>query len=166
MRTRLLALIAICLLPVKALSGPDETTQHLMNDSATMLDFGMLRLNLSLEAATLANAYFDWDENRIYIWRYFQENETADVGEETCSQWIGDVRLKSGVNRDTGKPFEKTSLFAGYFAHHSFKRNSAPETLYQDIDKLFVLRCTGQIKGGGFITIFAPLLGSGYSLEK
>ncbi len=46
MKTRLLLLMALSLLPLRAISGPDDTTKHLMKDSVSMLDFGLLRAML------------------------------------------------------------------------------------------------------------------------
>ena len=143
MKTRLLLLMALSLLPLRAISGPDDTTKHLMKDSVSMLDFGLLSLNLFLKGTDYGSAKFDWDKNRIYIQRFFPESETADMAEKTCASWVSKVRKRAGIIPDTGKPYFETSFFAGYFRHNGFVRKPEPETLYQDIDDLFVLTCSG-----------------------
>jgi hypothetical protein len=160
-----LSAVLICLLPSSAISGPDKTTTHLMNESATMLDFGMLRLSLFLDEYETSVRYI-WDENRIQLVRNFHQYADKDLAEESCSQWVTKMRRMAMINTDTGKPYQENSVFANVFSHFGFTSSKTPEGLYQDIDILFQLTCYASIEGGGSLIVSAPLLGANYSLER
>lgn len=166
MFSRLPHLILLCLMPVRAICGPDATTQFLLDDSASMLDFGLLRLDILLSEKQLGTAQFLWDGNIFLISTILTGNETHELAEAACSQWVKDVRIAALVNGATGEPLYKNSTFAPYFDHNGFARNARPENLLQEIDKKFLLKCFSFFQGYEKTTISAPLLGTGYSVEK
>lgn len=165
MQTRLLPVIALCLLPARLFAGPDETTQYLMNDSASMLDLGMLTLNLRLSQNKLGYASYDWDANRIRIkYLLFQELNDEEA-EEACAAWVQRVRVYAGINIKTGQPALETSSFAELFTHYGFQRKSEIDNLRHNIDKMVTLQYQ-HVRSGNPIMVNAPLLGTGYSLVK
>jgi len=165
MKTCLASIFVLFLLPESAIAGPDETTQHLMNDTASMLDFGLLRLNLKLEADNLGTASYNWEENRIQISLFSLEKGTVESAEIDCANWIDAVRVKAGIDLDAGQSKTGSSSFANLFTHYGFERRSVMEGLQGKIDKIITLGCYqwGTKKP---VTIKAPLLGKGYSLQK
>lgn len=165
-----LALI-VALFPSALFAGPDKTTQHLMNDPLTMMDFGLYQIRETLRqsempdgSAMVGGAAFDWDGNRIRIERFQYANTSVDF-ESACAEWISTVRQIAGVNRDTGAAFAGYSNFARYFDHISFNRLNAPEGWQRDLDKLFELKCASYSITPEII-ITAPLLGKTYSVER
>lgn len=54
-----------------AIAGPDATTQRLLDDRPSMLDFGIMRLELHLKnhkyISHNPSVRYDWDENTITI---------------------------------------------------------------------------------------------------
>lgn len=152
----------------EANAGPDATINHLMDDSVSMLDFGILRMNLTLKEKDLGGATYLWDENRIVIshiltLKYFGDHEAA---ENACAEWVKNVRRVAWIDTETGKPTFSTSWFATYFSHNGFKRLSAPQDLDENLDKIFQLKCIAFTEDGQALTVTAPLIGTGYSLEK
>jgi hypothetical protein len=165
MKYRFLVLLPILLTAVPAMGGPDQTTQHLLSDPASMLDLGVLKANLALKERKLGFMGFDWDANRFFIVTWFSDRPDTKVAESDCVAWVADVRELGGIRAETGEPFLDDSFFAGYFSHEGFSRSNAPDTLYSDLDKLFELKCTGFV-GTETVVVTAPLLGTTYSLER
>lgn len=168
---RFTPLFAACIfLAEPVLAGPDQTTQHLIGDSASMLDFGILRIDLLLQKDNLGFANYDWDANRITVQALLFErppttSETENDPEKWCAEWVSRVRLTGGINTKTGEPFGKSSFFASRFGHEGFSRNSEPDDLLQQIDKLINLECYAAVDDKS-VTVTAPLVGTGYMVAK
>lgn len=164
MKVLIAAFFALFLVPERLVAQPDGTTRHLMQDSVSMLDFGLLRLNINLERDNLGLADFNWDRNRIVIHTWLSE-ETRDAAEEVCAEWVSEVRTRGGISRESGKPALESSSFSRLFGHYSFERGNILDGLYKNIDQLFVLECN-QFNVIPPVMVTAPLLGTGYSLRK
>lgn len=168
MKLLLFTFLAFCSLVFRsATAGPDETTQNLISDPASMMDIGILRTEIELKSQNLGHMAFDWDENRLNVHKLIFEGEYPDQAsaELECATWIGKVRGIAGIKKDTGKPYGNHSLFAENFSHAGFQRGSTPENLLVDLDKLFVLNCwvyTPPVS----VEVTAPLLGTSYSVVK
>jgi hypothetical protein len=161
-------IFVICGQPV--LSGPDETINYLMNDTASMMDIGMLRLSFALQRDAIGFANYNWDENRIKISApYLNANgayDTAEAAEKACSKWVTELRRVFGVNPATGKPFwGESSRAADYFRHRGFNKMNAPETLYEDIDKLIIFECYAN-SAESLVKVTGALVAKGYSVAK
>lgn len=125
-----LATSAACLMGVAsaAYSGPDEVTDRLMDESASLFDVGMLRLELRLaeaESIPATSTYYDWEKNQIVIWSVvFESGWTLERATAACDGWFRQIRMLAAVNPDTGVlyPMYKRSSFAEMFSHNGFVR--------------------------------------------
>lgn len=166
----LILTVAITAFP--ALAGPDETTQALMDDSASMLDLGLLRMNLMLASNSLGSASFDWEQNRITVSEYgpdfatfaTKKDKTADDVEIRCANWVRAVRIIAAVNPDDGLAYFGTTSFADMFSHYGFEHGLLKNPS-ASIDGLIQLRCRHFVAQKP-VEITAPLLGKGYSVSK
>ena len=155
-----------CFWSMPCFSGPDATSSRLMSDPATMLDIGLVRLDLWLQAQGLGLSYFDWDSNRIII------EAPADVrdavsepdAEQKCASWINEFRQRTAIDVN-GKPWTGSTQLSSFFRHRGFVPSAEPPTYSAEIDRLFLLNCQGHW-GKDYIVVFAPLLGNTYSVEK
>lgn len=156
-----LVLVAAVGLAGPAGAGPDEAAQFLMKDSASMLDFGVMRLQNLL--GDRAFPYYSWDDNALFLSSYeFSAQGTPDELEKMCADWIASLRDFAGIDPGTGGPkYGEVTHFAFSFGHVGFVRTSAPDDLLKNIDQMFLLRC-----GRGTVEVTAPLRGVGYSLKK
>lgn len=162
-----LAVAAVCLIAGSAIAGPDETTRQLMNDPVSMIDMGVLKGEMLLRAKGLGFMSFDWESNRFHIFNFFFNGDYPDQrsAEAECASWVADIRSLANVSTETGKAIYAHSAFAEFFSHEGFLRTGEPKTLYTDLDKLFVLKCSAYAAGAS-AEVTAPLLGTSYSLEK
>lgn len=114
MRVVCFALYVLGSLPSALEAGPDDTVKHLMNDSASMLDFGLLRLDLILAHESLGTSYYLWDQNQIVIAETFFDTSSRERAEKTCAEWISDVRKLAFVRQKDGKPVFESSRFSDF----------------------------------------------------
>jgi hypothetical protein len=162
----------VCLTATSVQSGPDATTNWLISDPVSALDFGIYRLEQHLSQGWFpigGIVYFDWEANRLVISK-FGGSGTATAVEAGCASWIQSVRNSAGLRADNGLPYGSASSFAQFFSHNGFERTNAPKNLYSDIDSLLTLNCASWFNDGGgktgVVTITTPLLGTGYSVKK
>jgi hypothetical protein len=169
-----LSVIASGLSSTQVLSGPDDTTKQLMNDSVSLLDWGILQITYFRLNGENGNpvgyASYDYDDDRIYI-RSYTTNDAEIDSEKVkaiCGNWIDAVRVSAWVSPTEGKPLVKDySYFASLFRHDGFVRGElADETKrLQELDKKFHIeyfirksdyseryRCTAPLLSIGFAT--------------
>ncbi|MFG6594502.1 hypothetical protein ACGYK4_08145 [Sulfitobacter sp. 1A13368] len=151
---------SIVLAAPTAFAGPDATTNYLMNTPATLLDFGLYKLSLRIQAVN-GNGYaaYDWDNDEIKI-VLFRSLEPKTKSKVACVKAIADTRQAAGVV--DGKSLEEFSSFARMFGHNGFIAGDldAHNKRMQDLDKKFQILCiTPQA------TYEAAVVGSGYSLR-
>lgn len=141
-------------------AGPDAVANYIMDEPASLMDIGMLRLEKRLDGAAWAR--YDWDSNTFLLWTY-RPAADGDPGaqERTCAEWISEIRSLAAISDETGKPYGEFSGFAYMFTHTGFVRKNQPEDLLEQTDRMFQLKCFG---GGEHIE--APLLGTGYSVAR
>ena len=103
---------------------PDETIIRLMNDSPTMLDFGIFRLERFLNSAgenSYSRVTYDWGSNRIIVSNRFFDGHTIKEAEamQKCKIWINAMRELAGINLDTGQlqSWKTSSEFTRFFLH-------------------------------------------------
>jgi hypothetical protein len=168
---KLLSWVMLMLSANNALAGPDATTQYLVDTPVTMMDLGILPLSLALETnnGPGGRVRYDWDSNRIVFEAPFSVEyatyTTAEDAENACATWIGLVKSQFAVNNQTGLPIFETSIAATFFQHQGFNLKNEPITLFQDLDKIFVVRCNA--KGPERRDMLSsPLVAKGYSISK
>jgi hypothetical protein len=175
-------MLSISLLPFfpeTALAGPDEITQPLMNDTVSMLDFGIFRLQNKidvLEDLPLTYVGFDWERNLIVISGWINEGQRpASDFHSTCVDWFARVRMQAGVDPASGKLYEILSYshFADLFSHFGFERtlsNKKPNELLAALDGKFFLELhwfgsRGLPSTGVGATCSGPMIDSGFSTK-
>lgn len=167
---------AIVLVGATAMADPDSTSDRFLNDSPSMMDWGILRLELALQSYGIlvhGSVSYDWSRNRIDITRTesVAESVSRSEMEGLCRDWFQAVRSFALIDPETGSlsgPFGYTE-FAGYFGHIGFGRTlngiEEPQAL-ADLDRIFYLQqyffrrestgpkniavCSGELKSSGF----------------
>jgi hypothetical protein len=149
-----------------------------MEDSVSVLDWGMSRLEERLQAAMDASGLttsiglrYDWEGNRIWLEATLGSGRTNIANARVqCSEWIHIARSWLGVDPRTGAPAlsGQDSLLVTFFSHSGFQRTTRPERLGQELDALVMIagnavaettdgfmpiRCEGRLLGQE--TVFA-----------
>lgn len=176
---RIFSTCAACLvLSHGALAGPDATTNRFLTDSPSMMDWGLYRLEESLAKESLGSprVRFDWDKNRIGIFRTVLVDALDVDAELNCKIWMSDVRVEAGVSPDGGgfwMPGMKASFFAQSFGHSGYteKVNGVEEAdALVELDRMFFLRIEYFAKEAtGYVSRLAchgDLLSSAVAVEK
>ncbi|MGE3424986.1 MAG: hypothetical protein AB7N24_23305 [Dehalococcoidia bacterium] len=174
MRATKVLLLFVMLLPAYGRAGPDSTTNYLMSDSFTLLDWGIYRMQMTLDASKLfeientgvsRSVSYDWDRNRIVVevlsLTESKEDEQFDA-KALCNRLINAARVSLGVHPETGKPLlgGDHSFASGYFSHQGFKLKKQPEDLRAQIDKLIELRAIVYLNLKANRECNGPLLGT------
>ena len=167
--------------PAALTAGPDETTNTLMNDSVSILDWGILRTELYLAQQNLiipAQVSFDWDSNEIRIsaWQFGGNDTTTEVqAKAVCSDWFFGVRVSGGISTETGEPyFSEVSTYANFFGHEGFVRNFDSieyKALLAKLDRKIELSATilmdiSKSDGLQSVKCSGPLLGVGFAVQE
>ena len=147
----------------QAIAGPDVVGNYLMDEPASLMDVGIMKLNALVRPTAFAN--YNWDENSIEITSMnslVKGSPSDDALEKLCADWISSVRVLANIDPLKGAPFYGAeSNFARLFLHSGYQREKQPENMTSEIDRMIQLTC---ILGSTIVT--APLLGTGYSLRK
>lgn len=166
--------IGLSLLPGVAAAQPDATAQRFLEDSPSMMDFGIDRLQIYLHSyrnSEMLAVDYDPAENAILITRLVlvQHDDPLDFAED-CRQWAMIMRSRAAVHDGAVAGGLNHSDFAQFFAHAGPGRTldgvSEAEALAA-LDRLFVLETQyGRYAQGAFLpqiqTICrADLLGTG-----
>lgn len=115
-------------------AGPDSISQYLMDDSPSMLDYGLLRIELELDGNGYAE--YDWDDDEILIFEIdFRFSGGLEEAEQSCAEWISKARILGGVLG--GSVSNGTSRYSQKFLHAGFSRTGAPEDIAVEIDKKY-----------------------------
>ncbi|MGC9447639.1 hypothetical protein [Cereibacter johrii] len=130
-------------------AGPDATANRFINDTPSMMDWGTYRLELRLAAAPelgSPSVYYDWDRNRIIIYKGMIINRESTVKEEDdCRDWVTAIRRAAIVDPETGKlalDGVKSSIFSSFFSHSGFSRSVlgiTEEEALRELDKMFTM---------------------------
>ena len=158
--------------PVQSEPGP--TVTYLLNENASLFDFGMLQLSEHLrllgEKIQSKNpkfsdlhviALYNWDDNRINITAIIVDIKDKIIGVDDCRAILREIRDDAGYDTSNSKlsgfaetVFGSTS-YSSYFHHSDYQRTSEPKNLNQELDKIFRVEVElGKIKCNG------PLVGS------
>ena len=147
--------VALCLANANATrADPGPVVSWLINEPASLLDLGLLRLNLYLEKegvfvqdpeGVTTSAYVDYflEANRIkIIVNYFEQSikKTVEL-REICKRVITRLRRFGYIDPDSGNYGGQNthSKYAEYFSHICYEIKDAPENYRSRLDKLIVL---------------------------
>ena len=174
-----LTLVLIIFVSNTARASPDEVTRKLMNESPSLLDFGILRLQLKMDDLRTGkywpNEFFsptvsyDWDHDQIRItimsFNAFDDKENAMSG---CKDVFSKVRDRGFIDAKTGQLYEISpnpySQYAALFQHIDYQNRIDSDDL-KDFDKKFKLICDVRIPGQSLLLGHVPLLSSKIYVE-
>ncbi|MBL1438363.1 MAG: hypothetical protein COB08_019465 [Rhodobacteraceae bacterium] len=179
-----------------AQAGPDVTTNYLMDEPASMLDIGVLRINMRMSADDELSGFtlsYKFDENvfefRRTTWILYNlldevevvENPTdeqarieilqvaqnAAIAAKECEQYIEPLRAWFGTSGGS-------TLASQYFGHYGYKPANIPDDIYSDLDGKFTIdvllfipqKSRMGINGVVGFSCTAPLLGAGFSTQR
>jgi len=159
-----------------ALAGPDAIGNRFLNDTPSMLDFGMFKLGLDLKERGFMGmaVWYDWDRNRILVRELvLVSNEWAEDPKAHCQSSIRNVRQHALVNLVTGSPLQESGMsgFARHFAHVGFSRTIGgmeEEAALKALDKMFLVRSEiyNYQTNRQVLACEGPLLGTQISYEE
>lgn len=162
-----------------AQAGPDATTNFLMNDSPSMLDWGMFRMEQSLgrhiDYGAQTSVHFSFEDNQIVIRRFrlVADQYDPDALEIDCSEWFSTIRVGGYVDPDTGEIYTEelhNSRYADMFSHNGYTRTVAgtsSDEILPDIDKrIFLSFQTIGPRDELHLTCTGPLLDTGFSTKR
>ena len=161
-----------------AIAGPDATTERLLYDGPSMLDWGIMRLETHLITNQNINhnpsVEYNWDENTITISGYIFSGEVRNEKEarQDCKRWFGAVRVDANVDTDGSLFVGTVSEYAQYFLHSGYDRRIDEMKILDvlsDLDKKFKLSFWSVVTNDdGFknkMTCTGPLVGTPIAYE-
>ena len=136
---------------------PTSNIRYLMNDSITMLDWGMYQLEMQVDAFAPKDCfpyvYYDWDKNRIIITldSIGIERPTEVEAKKWCRKSIGEIKSCFQIDPEKGKPYAKNGCSSLHFKfkHRGYKDKSLPENLYKELDNITVIKARALFKSSG-----------------
>jgi hypothetical protein len=143
-----------------AASAPGDATKWISEDSASMMDLGLLKLDLWVSdiaegLKTMSNndvevyhtySGYSWDDDEIIVAAtIYQIKPTLALSEKECQRFLSRVRAYAGVDLETGAlnkfNAQSNSRISDLFKHEGFKRLNAPSDLFAKIDQRIVIQC-------------------------
>ena len=146
----LLASGCLLLVVVPAAAGPDQTAEYLMEDSASMLDLGVLRLEMELSDRVSKwvrpadiSVFYEWSSNCLVVEAL--ANDSLFMSETDAKTWaefaVQRIRSALGYSGSTGeRTLGDLIPLRRYFAHTGFARGDEPETLYEELEEMLEIR--------------------------
>ena len=164
------------------LAEPTPTIKYLMNETVTMLDWGLYKLNKDMSKEPLLEGMkpqshisvnYNWEHDKIRIvgtppFHRFQSEKAA---QDWCKEFVNNIRTFFGVDPSTGevRATSPTYIYT-YFVHQGFKKKNQPKNLGEDLDRLVEIVATAlvsvEIEKTMVIRCTAPLLGSEIFLSE
>lgn len=128
--TKMWAPMVVVLMASPASAGPDVTANRFLNDSPSMIDWGLYRITRQIERNSTygadMGATYDWDANTIIIYNSAvkYETQTPELFEDDCREWFDWVRTNGYVSSTTGVVMLEAGLsrYADLFGHSGFRR--------------------------------------------
>lgn len=151
------AVMAVCLLAAfvpQSQAEPNESANFLINDSVSLLDFGIYKLeneikefrnDLTIRFQPPHSSFvdYDWDENKITIVLSYGDPGNPPVKEikSEIVSVVAALKKNFGVG-PTGEPFQKGgfSRVGDYFSHRGYTKKNMPQHLKRDIDNMVEIK--------------------------
>lgn len=126
-------------------SEPTNSIKYLITEPASMMDIGLLRLNIDLrnkKELGHAGTSYDWDKNKLNL-IFIPQDILEDQGaaKQWCQETFSKVRTMFLVDIDASKTHEnrRASSFGRYFTHKGYASKKQPADLLHDIDDIVEL---------------------------
>lgn len=159
-----------------ARAAPDATATYLMNTPASLMDFGVFKMERELRdyfsddgKNPLLVAEYVWDDNRILISISDSGNNkdmnTREKAVLRCQSFVRKVRDALMVSGKTGRLIHPVhSLSSRFFSHEGKAHQRAPQGMANDIERMIRIKGSVLISlpGGKYdrVQCEAPLLGT------
>jgi len=148
-----------------AYAGPDATADYLMKEPVTMMDVGLLQLNIALdqvfrEDATpyVTIAGYSRPENQIVVDVLgLTEISPQSAAVAECKRLIG--KLRGVLGPSTQQAVLGKSLASSGFAHAGFSKANEPTSLASDIDRMIRFKVV-LLGKSAVVHCEAPMLGT------
>lgn len=119
-------IVFLSLTGTAAFAGPDSTARRFLDDTVSMMDWGLIRAEQWLNSGGRnVQGFYEWDSNRlVFSEASFRAHLPGDV-EEECKEWVRAIRAESHVVPDKGTLAADSlehSRIAGFFRHTGFSR--------------------------------------------
>jgi len=151
-------ILLVLMLPIVVMADPGAATRQLINDTVSMLDFGLFRAERDFErrvlesrrqqykhlgSANLTGAeggvFYLFADDLIVVRAVLKGSEPdVDTFESECKAFIEYLRIWVGVNSHD------------WFAHSGYQRSDRPTKLIDQIKSRIQLRCDGEPADHGF----------------
>jgi len=122
-----------------SLAGSSGAVKYLVDEPASMLDIGILRVEMQLESQMEIGALLtpELDKNRFVITSIVRgADKSVEAAKGLCRKVIGDIKDVFLVRAASSFGY---SLFAHSFAHRGYSRDTEPEGLLKAIDDMAVI---------------------------
>lgn len=170
-----------------AQADPGDIVKKFINEPVSLFSLGIDKLRDRMDGLAKTSMFmvdgkpvpyssgganYDWDKNQInlFITRYTQADEDPPQLETECKESINRMRLVAGVNVDTGKPFgggDSSSFFSADFFPSGYSMKNLTDEDARNFDAIINLQVRIQnLSKITHLLCSAPLLGTGYSVEK
>lgn len=181
-KTIILALFTFGVTSNLAHGAPGEATKRLIEDPASMMDLGLLKLDLwlsdvmeqlkTMNAKQVENYHtysgYDWDDDKIIAGAtLYVSDVSAEDAEQMCGQFINRFRIYSGVDIENGKlaiQDDTNTRISRLFSHDGFKRSSYPADAFSALDQRIYVHCDVMQKDGNrfipYLSVSGPLMSS------
>jgi hypothetical protein len=142
--------IALLLIPMMASVEPGPATQYLMNEAATLLDVGMMRLEiLTTEFENRVGLHWSEDEKMEFFKaevnaRYEAEDDKIYVSFLVMSSKPSEAQMEEGCrNAMMQMNIWLLKSLPGLFLHADYDYDDPPvaEAFYPNLKEMFELRC-------------------------
>jgi hypothetical protein len=144
---------------------PNPNIKYLMNDSVSMLDWGLYRIEKDVEATledpagyglntdTIIDSspVYDWDKNRIIVGVHVSKAISLEQAKSWCRKIVRMVRTTLNVSPDTGEPFPSLDQNGGalysFFSHAGYTKKSEPKGLSKELDNITWINIKVEVAG-------------------
>lgn len=127
-----------------ASASPSEVSNYLMNEPASMMDYGIFQLVNSLKEGYGINATieYDWDKDRIIVSKNSDSIESMDTKQQNY------LKERNSACRKEIMKFKNilTIVLAPSFNHIGFERKSIPKDFGDNLAKLVTIKITGFVQ--------------------
>ncbi len=183
---KLILFIIFLLLAVPIFAEPTLAIKALMDDSVSMLDWGIFKLENMLNSSFLAEkfnisikVYYVWNSNRLIIYadsslsQTDQKKMSEQEGKEWCKNVVKGIKFSVGIDPNTvgGRGFKGSSYLSVFFSHVGFSRtDTATEKIAEELDNITEIRVLllsdRLVEDVGILICVAPLRGTRIMFEE
>jgi hypothetical protein len=159
---------------------PSSNMKYLMNKPISIMDWGLINIDLQLrkltdktyahelkEAQIIApSVIYNRGTNRIIIHIGIGGANTKEQAKEWCKSTVDKIRSMFFINLDTGKPYSVNGALYFYFTHVGYSKKSEPKGLSEELDNITVIKVEVIYQNSKSLICEAPLLGTSVMFQE